>query len=159
MFVFRSHAAASLLTPPFVSLPRCRSATVTLILQTPTTVTPSKKKKKAHQMFLSIFRCSLGDVTNSDSCYEKAQEVFGNKSARALVSAKFWTCSLATISLPTYIFESSDMDRLGIILLVCIQDSWQMWENFSHVAVDIGNANQVILYFMLASKLVWCMLL
>nr|GLL33463.1 tetratricopeptide repeat protein 27 homolog isoform X2 [Ipomoea trifida] len=30
-----------------------------------------------------LLRCSLGDVTNSDSCYEKAQEVSGNKSARA----------------------------------------------------------------------------
>ncbi|OIS97025.1 PREDICTED: tetratricopeptide repeat protein 27 homolog isoform X1 [Nicotiana attenuata] len=27
--------------------------------------------------------CSLGDVTNDDKCYEKAQEVSGNKSARA----------------------------------------------------------------------------
>lgn len=35
--------------------------------------------------FRILSRCSLGDVTNSDACYEKAQEVSGNKSARALV--------------------------------------------------------------------------
>lgn len=31
------------------------------------------------------FRCSLGDVTNNDACYEKALEVSENKPARALV--------------------------------------------------------------------------
>lgn len=34
----------------------------------------------------SSFRCSLGDVTSDDKCYEKAQEVSGNKSARAQVN-------------------------------------------------------------------------
>jgi hypothetical protein len=31
------------------------------------------------------FRCSLGDVTISDSCYEKALEVSNDKSVRAKV--------------------------------------------------------------------------
>lgn len=30
-------------------------------------------------------RCSLGDVTNNDACYEKALEVSNDKSARAKV--------------------------------------------------------------------------
>ena len=32
-----------------------------------------------------ISRCSLGDVTNDDACYEKALEVSNNRSARAKV--------------------------------------------------------------------------
>jgi hypothetical protein len=31
-------------------------------------------------------RCSLGDTTNNDACYEKALEVSNNRSARAKVS-------------------------------------------------------------------------
>lgn len=37
-------------------------------------------------MLINLFsRCSLGDITNDDSCYEKALEVSNNKSARAKV--------------------------------------------------------------------------
>ena len=32
-----------------------------------------------------ISRCSLGDITNDDACYEKALEVSNNRSARAKV--------------------------------------------------------------------------
>lgn len=38
-----------------------------------------------HYNFVLNFRCSLGDVTNNDSCYEKALEVSENRSARAKV--------------------------------------------------------------------------
>ena len=31
-------------------------------------------------------RCSLGDITNSDACYEKALEVSNDRSARAKVT-------------------------------------------------------------------------
>ena len=38
-----------------------------------------------HVMLGIAFRCSLGDVTIDDSCYEKALEVSNDKSVRAKV--------------------------------------------------------------------------
>lgn len=36
--------------------------------------------------FILLARCSLGDVTNNDACYEKALEVSNGRSARAKVA-------------------------------------------------------------------------
>ncbi|XP_031123423.1 tetratricopeptide repeat protein 27 homolog [Ipomoea triloba] len=147
--------------------------------------------------------CSLGDVTNSDSCYEKAQEVSGNKSARALrslarsaynrgdyeKSKALWESAMRMNSmypdgwfaLGAAALKARDVDKAldgftravqldpengeawnNIACLHMIKkrnkeafiafkealklkrDSWQMWENFSHVAADIGNANQAL---------------
>ena len=42
-------------------------------------------KCRNHVMLDIPFRCSLGDVTIDDSCYEKALEVSNDKSVRAKV--------------------------------------------------------------------------
>ncbi|WCJ25128.1 Protein prenylyltransferase superfamily protein [Euphorbia peplus] len=145
--------------------------------------------------------CSLGDVTNNDSCFEKALEVSNNKSARAKrslarsaynrgdyeTSKILWESAMTLNSLyPDGWFalgaaalKARDVDKAlhGFTLAVkldpdngeawnniaCLhmvkkrsnaafiafkealkfkRDSWQMWENYSHVAMDVGNVRQ-----------------
>ncbi|VFQ79607.1 unnamed protein product [Cuscuta campestris] len=147
--------------------------------------------------------CSLGDVTNDDACYEKAQEVSGNKSARALRSLArsaynrgdyerskaLWESAMRMNSmypdgwfaLGAAALKAKDVDKAldGFTRAVqldpengeawnniaCLhmvkkrnkesfiafkealkfkRDSWQMWENLSHVAADIGNISQAM---------------
>ncbi|GKF58741.1 tetratricopeptide repeat protein 27, partial [Tanacetum coccineum] len=108
--------------------------------------------------------CSLGDVTNQDSCYEKALQVSENKSVRA-------KRSLARTALKTRDLEKAvDAFTRAVQLdpdngeawnnIACLhmtkkrhkqaliafkevlkfkRDSWQMWENYGQVAVDSGN--------------------
>ncbi|KAM7479896.1 hypothetical protein LguiA_028109 [Lonicera macranthoides] len=145
--------------------------------------------------------CSLGDVTNDDSCYEKALEVSKNRSARAKrslarsaynrgdyeSSKTLWESALASNSLyPDGWFalgaaalKARDVEKAldGFTRAVqldpdngeawnniaCLhmvkkrnkeafisfkealkfkRNSWQLWENFSHVAADVGNFSQ-----------------
>ncbi|GLT80646.1 hypothetical protein SLA2020_520750 [Shorea laevis] len=147
--------------------------------------------------------CSLGDVTDSDSCYEKALEVSNNKSARAKrslarsaynrgdyqTSKILWESAMALNSLyPDGWFalgaaalKARDVEKAldafthavqldpengeawnNIACLHMIKkknkesfiafkealkfkrDSWQLWENYSHVAFDIGNVGQAL---------------
>ncbi|CAN1843491.1 Tetratricopeptide repeat protein 27 homolog [Linum perenne] len=142
--------------------------------------------------------CSLGDVTNDDSCYEKALEVSNAKSARAKralarsaynrgeysKSQMLWESAMALNSLfPDGWFalgaaalKARDVDKAldgftravqldpdngeawnNIACLHMIKkkskesfiafnealkfkrDSWQMWENYGHVAMDVDN--------------------
>ncbi|KAL0672820.1 hypothetical protein Bca4012_000801 [Brassica carinata] len=124
--------------------------------------------------------CSLGDVTNNDSCYEKALEVSNDKSVRAKralarsaynrgdfeKSQMLWEAAMALNSLyPDGWFalgaaalkardvqKAIDAFTFAVQLdpdngeawnnIACLRDSWQMWENFSHVAMDVGNIDQ-----------------
>ncbi|PKA64070.1 putative UDP-N-acetylglucosamine--peptide N-acetylglucosaminyltransferase SPINDLY [Apostasia shenzhenica] len=147
--------------------------------------------------------CSLGDVTNNDSCYEKALEVSNNKSARAMrslarsaynkgdyeKSKSLWVSAMALNSLyPDGWFalgaaalKARDIERAvdgftravqldpengeawnNIACLHMInkkskpafiafkealkfrRNNWQMWENFSHVALDVCNLFQAL---------------
>lgn len=156
------------------------------------------KKRLAEKPFDSRLWCSLGDVTNDDACYEKALEVSGSKSSRALRSLArsaynrndyeksrvLWESAMALNSLyPDGWFalgaaslKSREVDKAldaftravqldpengeawnNIACLHMIKkkskessiafkealklkrDSWQMWENYSNVAADIGN--------------------
>ncbi|KAL4569426.1 hypothetical protein LXL04_025062 [Taraxacum kok-saghyz] len=142
--------------------------------------------------------CSLGDVTNQDSCYHKALQVSDNKSVRAkrslartayargeyVISVNLWESAMKLNSLyPDGWFalgaaalKARDVDKAldGFTRAVqvdpdngeawnniaCLhmtkkrsrealiafkealkykRDSWQMWENYSQVAVDTGN--------------------
>ncbi|CAN0914414.1 Tetratricopeptide repeat protein 27 homolog [Linum grandiflorum] len=142
--------------------------------------------------------CSLGDVTNDDSCYEKALEVSNNKSARAKRSLArsaynrgeydkskvLWESAMALNSLfPDGWFalgaaalKARDLEKAldGFTRAVqldpdhgeswnniaCLhmmkkrskesfiafnealkykRDSWEMWENLGHVAMDVDN--------------------
>ncbi|KAH0888383.1 hypothetical protein HID58_050812 [Brassica napus] len=147
--------------------------------------------------------CSLGDVTNNDSCYEKALEVSNDKSVRAKralarsaynrgdfeKSQMLWEAAMALNSLyPDGWFalgaaalkardvqKAIDAFTFAVQLdpdngeawnnIACLhmikkkskesfvafkealkfkRDSWQMWENFSHVAMDVGNIDQIV---------------
>ncbi|XP_065850492.1 uncharacterized protein [Euphorbia lathyris] len=147
--------------------------------------------------------CSLGDVTNNDSCFEKALEVSNNKSARAKrslarsaynrgdyeTSKILWESAMTLNSLyPDGWFalgaaalKARDVDKAldGFTRAVqldpdngeawnniaCLhmvkkrsneafisfkealkfkRDSWQLWENYSHVAMDVGNVRQAL---------------
>ncbi|XP_076948478.1 uncharacterized protein LOC143620734 [Bidens hawaiensis] len=142
--------------------------------------------------------CSLGDVTNNDSCYEKALEVSENKSVRAKRSLArsaynrgeyeksklLWESAMGLNSLyPDGWFalgaaalKARDLDKALDAFTRAVQidpdngeawnniaclhmtrkrnkealiafkealkfkrESWQMWENYSQVAVDDGN--------------------
>ncbi|GKV20826.1 hypothetical protein SLEP1_g30887 [Rubroshorea leprosula] len=147
--------------------------------------------------------CSLGDVTNSDSCYEKALQVSNNKSARAKrslarsaynrgdyqTSKILWESAMALNSLyPDGWFalgaaalKARDVEKALDAFTHAVQldpengeawnniaclhminkknkesfiafkealkfkrDSWQLWENYSHVAFDVGNIGQAL---------------
>ncbi|KAE8126170.1 hypothetical protein FH972_020914 [Carpinus fangiana] len=147
--------------------------------------------------------CSLGDVTNSDACYEKALEVSKNRSARAKralarsaynrgdyeTSKILWESAMALNSLyPDGWFalgaaalKARDVEKAldgftravqldpengeawnNIACLHMIKkrskeafiafkealkfkrESWQLWENYGHVAVDVGNIGQAL---------------
>ncbi|KAJ9159621.1 hypothetical protein P3X46_025118 [Hevea brasiliensis] len=147
--------------------------------------------------------CSLGDVTNDDSCYEKALQVSDNKSTRAKrslarsaynrgnyeTSKILWESAMALNSLyPDGWFalgaaalKARDVDKAldgftravqldpengeawnNIACLHMIKkrsneafisfkeavkfkrDSWQLWENYSQVAMDVGNVRQAL---------------
>ncbi|XP_048138112.1 tetratricopeptide repeat protein 27 homolog isoform X2 [Rhodamnia argentea] len=147
--------------------------------------------------------CSLGDVTNSDACYEKALEVSSGRSARAKrslarsaynkgdygKSVVLWESAMALNSLyPDGWFalgaaalKARDIEKAldgftravqldpdngeawnNIACLHMIKkrskeafiafkealkfkrNSWQLWENFSQVAFDVGNINQAL---------------
>ncbi|XP_022134957.1 tetratricopeptide repeat protein 27 homolog [Momordica charantia] len=147
--------------------------------------------------------CSLGDVTNSDACYEKALEVSNNRSARAKrslarsaynrgdyeTSKILWESAMALNSLyPDGWFalgaaalKARDIETAldgftravqldpengeawnNIACLHMIKkrskeafiafkealkfkrNSWQLWENYSHVALDTGNIGQAL---------------
>ncbi|CAK7338879.1 unnamed protein product [Dovyalis caffra] len=142
--------------------------------------------------------CSLGDVTNDDSCYDKAIEVSNNKSARAKrslarsaynrgdyeTSKIMWGAALALNSLypdgwfalGSAALKARDVDKALVGFTKAVQldpengeawnniaclhmirkrseeafiafnealkfkrDSWQMWAQYSHVAMDVGN--------------------
>nr|KJB14053.1 hypothetical protein B456_002G109500 [Gossypium raimondii] len=145
--------------------------------------------------------CSLGDITHSDACYEKALEVSNNRSARAKrclaynaygrgeyeKSKILWESALALNSLYSNgwfalgaaALKARDVEKAldgftravqldpengeawnNIACLHMIKkkskesfiafkealkykrDSWQMWENYSQVAFDVGNIGQ-----------------
>ncbi|CAK9329909.1 unnamed protein product [Citrullus colocynthis] len=147
--------------------------------------------------------CSLGDVTNSDTCYEKALEVSNNRSARAKrslarsaynrgdyeTSKILWESAMALNSmypdgwfaLGAAALKARDIDKAldgftravqlypengeawnNIACLHMIKkrnkeafiafkeslkfkrNSWQLWENYSHVALDTGNIGQAL---------------
>ncbi|GAY69403.1 hypothetical protein CUMW_271690, partial [Citrus unshiu] len=148
-------------------------------------------------------RCSFGDVTNNDACYEKALEVSNDKSARAKrslarsaynigeyeTSKILWEAAMALNSLyPDGWFalgaaalKARDVEKAldgftravqldpdngeawnNIACLHMIKkkskeafiafkealkfkrNSWQLWENYSHVALDVGNIGQAL---------------
>lgn len=147
--------------------------------------------------------CSLGDVTNDDSCYEKAIEVSNNKSARAKrslarsaynrgdyeTSKIMWEAALALNSLypdgwfalGSAALKARDVDKALVGFTKAVQfdpengeawnniaclhmirkrseeafiafnealkfkrDSWQMWAQYSHVALDVGNVHKAL---------------
>ncbi|GMI88685.1 hypothetical protein like AT5G17270 [Hibiscus trionum] len=147
--------------------------------------------------------CSLGDITHSDACYEKALEVSNDRSARAKRSLAYnaygrgeyekskilWESALALNSLYSNgwfalgaaALKARDIEKAldgftravqldpengeawnNIACLHMIKkknkesfiafkealkykrDSWQMWENYSNVAFDIGNTGQAL---------------
>ncbi|GMJ02837.1 hypothetical protein like AT5G17270 [Hibiscus trionum] len=147
--------------------------------------------------------CSLGDITHSDACYEKALEVSNDRSARAKRSLAYnaygrgeyekskilWESALALNSLYSNgwfalgaaALKSRDIEKAldGFTRAVqldpengeawnniaCLhmvkkknkesfiafkealkykRDSWQMWENYSNVAFDVGNTGQAL---------------
>ncbi|OMO78491.1 Tetratricopeptide-like helical [Corchorus capsularis] len=147
--------------------------------------------------------CSLGYITDSDACYEKALEVSNNRSARAKrllarsayqrgdyeKSKILWESAMALNSLyPNGWFalgaaalKARDVEKAldgftrevqldpengeawnNIACLHMIKkkskesftafkealkykrDSWQMWENYGHVAFDVGNISQAL---------------
>lgn len=147
--------------------------------------------------------CSLGDVTNNDSCYEKALEVSNNRSARAKrslarsaynrgeyeTSKMLWESAMALNSLyPDGWFalgaaalKARDVEKAldgftravqldpdngeawnNIACLHMIKkrskeafiafkealkfkrDSWQLWDNYGNVAMDVGNVSQAL---------------
>lgn len=147
--------------------------------------------------------CSFGDVTNDVSCYEKALEVSGNRSARALRSLArsaynkadyeksmvLWESAMALNSLyqdgwfalGAAALKARDIEKAldGFTRAVqldpengeawnniaCLhmvkkrnkeafvafkealkfkRNSWQMWDNYSQVAADIGNYSQAM---------------
>ncbi|RDX70742.1 Tetratricopeptide repeat protein 27 [Mucuna pruriens] len=148
-------------------------------------------------------RCSLGDTTANDACYEKALEVSNNRSARAKrslarsaynrgdyeTSKILWESAMSMNSMyPDGWFafgaaalKARDIEKAldaftravqldpengeawnNIACLHMIKkkskeafiafkealkfkrNSWQLWENYSHVAVDIGNISQAL---------------
>ncbi|KAL4311721.1 hypothetical protein GQ457_01G008030 [Hibiscus cannabinus] len=147
--------------------------------------------------------CSLGDITHSDACYEKALEVSNDRSARAKRSLAYnaygrgeyekskilWESALALNSmysngwfaLGAAALKARDIEKAldGFTRAVqldpengeawnniaCLhmvkkknkesfiafkealkykRDSWQMWENYSNVAFDVGNTGQAL---------------
>ncbi|KAK6228980.1 hypothetical protein SCA6_017931 [Theobroma cacao] len=147
--------------------------------------------------------CSLGDITNSDACYEKALEISNNRSTRAKrslarnayqrgdyeTSKTLWESAMALNSLypggwfalGAAALKARDVEKAldGFTRAVqldpengeawnniaCLhmfknkskesyiafkealkykRDSWQMWENYSHVAFDVGNIGQAL---------------
>nr|XP_048335273.1 tetratricopeptide repeat protein 27 isoform X2 [Ziziphus jujuba var. spinosa] len=147
--------------------------------------------------------CSLGDVTNNDSCYEKALEVSNNRSARAKRSLArsaynrgdyekskiLWESAMALNSLyqdgwfalGAAALKAKDVEKAldgftravqldpengeawnNIACLHMIRkkskeafvafrealkfkrNSWQLWENYSQVAFDVGNLTQAL---------------
>ncbi|KAI3811976.1 hypothetical protein L1987_16675 [Smallanthus sonchifolius] len=116
--------------------------------------------------------CSLGDVTNNDSCYEKALEVSENKSVRAKrsLSRNGWFALGAAALKARDLEKALDAFTRAVQIdpdngeawnnIACLhmtkkrnkealiafkealkfkRESWQMWENYSQVAVDSGN--------------------
>ncbi|CAN4112928.1 unnamed protein product [Withania somnifera] len=104
--------------------------------------------------------CSLGDVTNDDKCYEKAQEVSGNKSARAQARDVEKALDGFTRAVQLDPENGEAWNNIACLHMVkkknkeafiafkealkLKRDSWQMWENFSSVAADIGNFSQAL---------------
>ncbi|XP_039047474.1 tetratricopeptide repeat protein 27 homolog isoform X2 [Hibiscus syriacus] len=147
--------------------------------------------------------CSLGDITHSDTCYEKALEVSNDRSARAKRSLAYnaygrgeyekskilWESALGLNSLYSNgwfalgatALKARDIEKAldGFTRAVqldpengeawnniaCLhmvkkknkesfiafkealkykRDSWQMWENYSNVAFDVGNTGQAL---------------
>ncbi|KAK1325099.1 hypothetical protein QJS10_CPA01g00478 [Acorus calamus] len=111
--------------------------------------------------------CSLGDVTNNDEYYEKALEVSKNRSARAkralarnaynrgdyITSKVLWESAMALNSLypdgwfalGSAALKARDIDKaLDGFTPNDRRNSWQLWENYSHVAMDIGNLRQAL---------------
>ncbi|KAK4760808.1 hypothetical protein SAY87_005701 [Trapa incisa] len=159
--------------------------------------------------------CSLGDVTNDDTCYKKALEVSGNKSARAKRSLArsaynrgeyeksmiLWESALALNSLypdgwfalgaaalkARKIEKAVDGFTRAVQLdpdngeawnnIACLhmikkkskesfiafrealkfkRNSWQLWENFSQVALDVGNISQAMEAIQMVLDLTSC---
>ncbi|QHN98153.1 hypothetical protein HN51_045906 [Arachis hypogaea] len=147
--------------------------------------------------------CSLGDITNNDTCYEKALEVSNSRSARAKrslarsaynrgdyeTSKILWESAMSMNSMfPDGWFafgaaalKARDIEKAldaftravqldpengeawnNIACLHMIKkknkeafiafkealkfkrNSWQLWENYSHVAIDVGNISQAL---------------
>lgn len=67
-----------------------------------------------------ICRCSLGDVTNNDTCYEKALEVSDDKSARAKVIFISQTKCDSHYLIPISCYNCIFMCISGLLLVVHI---------------------------------------
>ncbi|XP_050223386.1 uncharacterized protein LOC126673331 [Mercurialis annua] len=159
--------------------------------------------------------CSLGDVTNNDSCFEKALEVSNDKSARAKrslarsaynrgdyeTSKILWESAMSLNSLyqdgwfalGAAALKARDVEKAldGFTRAVqldpengeawnniaCLhmlrkrnneafisfkealklkRNSWQLWENYSHVAMDVGNVRQALEAIQMVLQLTSC---
>ncbi|MQM16363.1 hypothetical protein Taro_049319 [Colocasia esculenta] len=103
--------------------------------------------------------CSLGDVTNTDAYYEKALEVSNDRSARA--KARDIDKAIDAFTRAVQLDPENGEAWNNIACLHMIKkrskesfiafkealkfrrSSWQLWENFSHVAMDVDNFTQV----------------
>ncbi|XP_040367039.1 tetratricopeptide repeat protein 27-like isoform X7 [Rosa chinensis] len=106
------------------------------------------------------YRCSLGDVTNDDACFKKALEVSNDKSARAKdgdieksldgftravqldpENGEAWN-NIACLHMIKG--KSKEAFMAFREALKFKRNSYQLWENYSHVALDVGNVAQAL---------------
>ncbi|XP_040367029.1 tetratricopeptide repeat protein 27-like isoform X3 [Rosa chinensis] len=104
--------------------------------------------------------CSLGDVTNDDACFKKALEVSNDKSARAKdgdieksldgftravqldpENGEAWN-NIACLHMIKG--KSKEAFMAFREALKFKRNSYQLWENYSHVALDVGNVAQAL---------------
>ncbi|OEL26550.1 Tetratricopeptide repeat protein 27-like protein, partial [Dichanthelium oligosanthes] len=83
--------------------------------------------------------CSLGDVTNNDDHYKKALEVSNNKSARAM--DKDLDKAVDAFSRAVQIDPENGEAWNNI---ACLRNSWEIWENYSKVALDTGKTLEAL---------------
>ncbi|KAK9191298.1 hypothetical protein WN943_019910 [Citrus x changshan-huyou] len=136
-------------------------------------VTP-KLLGNSHESETGVLCIHAGDVTNNDACYEKALEVSNDKSARAKrslarsaynigeyeTSKILWEAAMALNSLypdgwfalgaaALKAYDQEEEQRgfysiQGGPKVQVLRNSWQLWENYSHVALDVGNIGQAL---------------
>ncbi|GAY65996.1 hypothetical protein CUMW_245320, partial [Citrus unshiu] len=117
--------------------------------------------------------CSLGDVTNNDACYEKALEVSNAAMALNSLYPDGWFALGAAALKARDVEKALDGFTRAVQLdpdngeawnnIACLhmikkkskeafiafkealkRNSWQLWENYSHVALDVGNIGQAL---------------